>query len=114
MGVLDNSKKVNSYTHLVISPGLGFGNNTNAESSAMRALAQVQYTNFVALCERIVLTGANAVCGYHEDTFYADSWLGAQFAFSPFVQFNSSIAWADRENGRNDDYMAHLALVIGY
>ena len=199
-GVSDNAKKVNAYTHLGISPGLGFGNNSDKEFGAMRAgskntywfvketldgniklpknwglrgVANVQYTpDVLPYSERVALTGANAVRGYHEDTLYADSgvmlnlelqappmnfkvaskdaqlqlfafkdWgkgysksvdlnndlksnskenvvssvgVGARFSLSPFVQFNSSIAWADRENGRNDDYMAHMALVIGY
>ena len=199
-GVSDNAKKVNSYTHLGISPGLGFGNNTDKEFSAMRAgskntywyvketldgniklpknwglrgVANMQYTpDVLPYSERLVLTGVNAVRGYHEDTLYADSGLalnlelqapnidlklagkdaqlqffafkdwgkgysksvdlnsdlksnskenvvsslgiGARFSLSPFVQFNSAIAWADRENGRNEDYLAHLALVVGY
>lgn len=199
-GVSDNAKKVNAYTHLGMSPGLGFGNNTDEEFSAMRAgskntywyvketldgniklpknwglrgIANVQYTpDVLPYSERMALTGANAVRGYYEDTLFADSavmlnlelqapsinlklankdaqlqlfafkdWgkgysksvdlnndlksnskekvvssvgVGARFSLSPFVQFNSSIAWADRENGRNDDYMAHMALVVGY
>lgn len=199
-GFSDNAKKVNSYTHLGISPGLGFGNNTDREFSAMRAgskntywyvketldgnvklpknwglrgIANLQYTpDVLPFSERMALTGANAVRGYYEDTLFADSglllnlelqapninmklagkeaqlqvfafkdWgkgvsksvdlnndlrtnakenvvssigLGARFSLSPLVQLNSALAWADRENGRKDDYMMHLALVIGY
>ena len=199
-GVSDNAKKVNSYTHLGISPGLGWGNNTDEDLSAMRAgskntywfiketvdssirlpknwglrgLVTAQYTNDVLpYSERMQVTGSNAVRGYYEDTLYADSglmvnlelqaptldmklagkdaqlqvfafkdWgkgysksvdlnndlqtnqkhnvvgslgLGARFTLSPFVQFNSSLAWADRENGRDNGYMAHMALVVGY
>jgi len=199
-GVSDNTKKINSYTHLGMSPGFGFGNNTDEEFSAMRAgskntywyvkqtldgniklpknwglrgVANLQYTpDVLPYSERMALTGANAVRGYYEDTLFADSavmlnlelqapsinlklankdaqlqlfafkdWgkgysksvdlnndlksnskenvvssvgVGARFSLSPFVQFNSSIAWADRENGRDKDTMAHLALVVGY
>jgi len=199
-GVSENAKKLNSYTHLVISPGLGFGSNKNEDFEKMRAnskihywyvketldgnvklpqnwnlrgLVNLQYAHDVLpYSERMGLSGANAVRGYYEDTLYADSgvvlnlelqapsmnmklagkdaqlqlyafkdWgksysksvdanndlntnskenvlssvgLGARFTLSPFVQFNSSIAWADKENGRNEDYMAHFALVVGY
>lgn len=199
-GVSDHVKKVNSYTHLGISPGLGWGNNTDEELSAMRAgskntywfvketldgnirlpknwglrgLMNLQYANDVLpYSERMQMTGANAVRGYYEETLYADSgvainlelqaptinmklagkdgqlqvfafkdWgkgysksvdlnndlltnqkhnvvssvgLGARFTLSPFVQLNTTLAWADRENGRNDSYMAHAGLVLGY
>ena len=199
-GISDNAKKLNAYTHLGISPGFGWGNNTDEELNAMRSgskntywfvketvdssirlpknwglrgLVNLQYTNDVLpYSERMQITGANAVRGYYEETLYADSGLalnlelqaptmnmklagkdaqlqvfafkdwgkgysksvdvnndllsvrkqnvvssvgvGARFSLSPFVQFNSSIAWADRENGRDKDTMAHLALVVGY
>lgn len=199
-GISDNAKKVNTYTHLGISPGFGWGNNTDEDLSLMRAgskntywfvketvdssihlpknwglrgLVNLQYTNDVLpYSERMQVTGSNAVRGYYEDTLYADSglmvnlelqaptldmklagkdaqlqvfafkdWgkgysksvdlnndlqtnqkqnvvsslgLGARFTLSPFVQFNSSLAWADRENGRDNGYMAHMALVVGY
>ena len=119
-----------------------------------------------------IITGANAVRGYYEETLYADSglalnlelqaptmnmklagkdaqlqvfafkdWgkgysksvdlnndlqtnqkhnvvsslgLGARFTLSPFVQLNTTLAWADRENGRDGSYMAHAGLVVGY
>lgn len=199
-GISDNAKKLNAYTHLGISPGFGWGNNTDEELNAMRSgskntywfvketvdssirlpknwglrgLVNLQYTNDVLpYSERMQITGANAVRGYYEETLYADSglalnlelqaptmnmklagkdaqlqvfafkdWgkgysksvdlnsdlqtnqkqnvvsslgLGARFTLSPFVQFNSSLAWADRENGRDNGYMAHMALVVGY
>lgn len=199
-GMTDFLGKTNAYTHLGISPGFGWGNNTNAEIGVMRPGAQshywylkqtvdrsfklpkdwglrglvnAQYTNHVLpYSERMQVTGTNAVRGYFEDTLFADSavvmnlelqaptinmkwsnkeaqlqifafkdWgkgysksldinndlqtldkqnivssagLGARFSFSPFVQLNTTLAWADRDNGRDGSYMAHAGLVVGY
>ena len=100
-GLTDKYGKTNSYTHLVISPGFGFGNNTDADFAVVRTGAKnhywyvketidrsfklpkdwglrgtlnAQYTPDILLySERMGLTGANAVRGYYEDTLYADS-----------------------------------------
>ena len=42
-GVSDNAKKVNAYTQLGMSPGFGFGNNTDEEFSVMRAGSKNTY-----------------------------------------------------------------------
>lgn len=100
-GLSDKYGKTNSYTHLVISPGFGFGNNTDAEFNtvrtgaknsywyvketidrsvklpkdwALRGVINAQYAPDILLfSERMALTGANAVRGYYEDSLYADS-----------------------------------------
>ena len=149
------------------------GNIKLPKNWGLRGVARMQYAHdLLPYSERMGLTGATGVRGYHEETLYADSgvvlnlelqapvinfklasqetqlqvfafkdWgkgysksvdvnndlktnskenvvssigLGARFTLSQYVQFNSAIAWADRENGRDDNYMAHLALVIGY
>ena len=102
-GLSDTLGKTNSYTHLVISPGFGFGNNTTAEFDTVRTGAKnhywyvketidrsfklprnwglrgvlnAQYAPEILLySERMALTGANAVRGYYEDSLYADSGL---------------------------------------
>lgn len=102
-GLSDSLGKTNSYTHLVISPGFGFGNNTTAEFDTVRTGAKnhywyvketidrsfklpkgwglrgvinAQYAPEILLySERMALTGANAVRGYYEDSLYADSGL---------------------------------------
>lgn len=102
-GLSDQYGKTSSYTHLVISPGFGFGNNTDAEFNtvrtgaknsywyvketidrsvklpknwALRGVVNAQYAPDILLfSERMALTGANAVRGYYEDSLYADSGL---------------------------------------
>ncbi len=100
-GLSDKYGKTNSYTHLVISPGFGFGNNTNEEFATVRTGAKNQYwyvketidrsvklprdwgfravlnaqysPDILLYSERMGLTGAYAVRGYYEDTLYSDS-----------------------------------------
>ena len=100
-GLSDSLGKTSSYTHLVISPGFGFGNNTNAEFDTVRTGAKnhywyvketldrsfklpkewglrgvlnAQYSPDILLySERMGLTGTGAVRGYYSDTLYSDS-----------------------------------------
>ena len=100
-GLSDKYGKTNSYTRLVLSPGFGFGNNTNAEFDTVRTGAKNSYwyvketidrsvklpknwglrgvinaqyaPDILLFSERMALTGANAVRGYYEDSLYADS-----------------------------------------
>ena len=102
-GLSDKYGKTNSYTHLVMSPGFGFGNNTDAEFNTVRTGAKNSYwyvketidrsvklpkgwglrgvlnaqyaPDILMYSERMALTGANAVRGYYEDSLYADSGL---------------------------------------
>ncbi len=102
-GLSDKYGKTNSYTHLVVSPGFDFGNNTDAEFNSvrtgaknsywyvketidrsiklpnnwgLRGLVNAQYAPDILLySERMALTGSNAVRGYYEDSLYADSGL---------------------------------------
>jgi hemolysin activation/secretion protein len=103
LGLSDTLGKTNSYTHLVLSPGLGLSNNTDEEFNrtregarssywylrqtldrtfqlpaewSARGLLTFQYTPKILLwSERLNLTGMYGVRGYYEDSLYADSGL---------------------------------------
>jgi hemolysin activation/secretion protein len=103
MGLSDSLGKTNAYTHFVVSPGFGFGNNTDQQFQATRAGASNSYwywrqtvdriinlpeewslrglmtfqytTDQLLYSERMGLTGMYAVRGYYSNSLFGDRGL---------------------------------------